>query len=173
MQLTYQFSAQVTFSGMRIYAGQGESGQIAVRRISCPVHRPPPAAAGVLDCSGYRDRHDRLPDGAGGPEYAAGPTGFSVDVDTVENPSAPLTGQLRTTDFMTFQIPGFAGTGAASESVCTRCARHPEAVLAGTVVFDVNYRLAAGAQIAGMDIDGNVTRRPYPPIHRDRATLMP
>ena len=95
MQLTYQFPAQVTFSGMRVYAGQGESGQIAVAADLCAGHAIGCQRRGRVDCSGYPDRHDRLADGAGGSEHTAGPTNFSVDVDTVENPSAPLTGQLR------------------------------------------------------------------------------
>jgi uncharacterized protein (TIGR03437 family) len=58
---------------------------------------------------------------------------------------------------MTFQIPGFAGSGAASEIGLHTLRQESGSVLAGTVIFDVNYRLAAGAQITGMDIDGSVT----------------
>ena len=156
MQLTYQFPAQVTFSGMRVYAGQGESGQLAVPADLMPG--TPSTASGTGGLTAPATEIDMTDSQVvqAVENIMLGPTNFSVDVDTVENPSAPLTGQLRGTDFMTFQIPGFAGAGAASEVGLHTLRQASGSVLAGTVVFDVNYRLAAGAQITGMDIDGNV-----------------
>src|ERR1035441_551150 len=156
IQLTYQFPGQVTFSGMRVYAGQGESGQIAVAADLMPGTPSAASGAGVLTAPATEiDMTDSQMVQAV-QNMLAVPTNFSVDVDTVENPSAPLIGQLRTTDFATFQIPGFAGAGAASEVILHTLRQASGSVVAGTVIFDVNYRLAAGAQIAGMDIDGNV-----------------
>jgi uncharacterized protein (TIGR03437 family) len=164
MQLTYQFPAQVTFSGMRIYAGQGEGGQIAVAANIMPGTLSAAGGAGVLAIPATQIDMQNAQMVQAVQTILLGPPGFSVDVDTVENPSAPLTGQLRETDFMTFQIPGFAGTGAASGIGLHTLRQASGAVLAGTVVFDVNYRLAAGAQIAGIDIDGNV---PSPAVSTD------
>src|ERR1039457_6937741 len=157
MQLTYQFPAQVTFSDMRVYAGQGENGQIAVAADLMPG--PPSAAsgAGVLTAPATEIDMTDSQMVQSVQNMLAVPANFSVDVDTVENASAPLTGQLRGTDFMTFAIPGFAGAGAASEIGLHTLRDASGSVLAGTVAFDVNYRLAAGAQITGIDIDGNVT----------------
>lgn len=156
LQLSYQFATQVTFSGMRVYAGQGESGQIAVAAELMPGTPSAASGAGVLTVPATQIDMTDSQKVQAVQNVLTGPTNFSVDVDTVENPSAPLTGQLRTTDFMTFQIPGFAGTGAASEIGLHTLRNASGSVVAGTVIFDVNYRLAAGAQITGMDIDGDV-----------------
>jgi uncharacterized protein (TIGR03437 family) len=161
IQLTYQFPAQVTFSGMRVYAGQGESGPIAVAADIMPGTPSAASGAGVLTVPPTQiDMTDSQMVQAAQSMLLGGLTGFSVGVDTVENPSAPLTGQLRGTDFMTCQVPGFAGAGAASAIGLHTLRQESGSVAAGTVVFDVNYRLAAGAQIAGMDIDGTVTAPP-------------
>ena len=161
IQLTYQFPAQVTFSGMRVYAGQGESGPIAVAADIMPGTPSAASGAGVLTVPPTQiDMTDSPMVQAAQSMLLGGLTGFSVGVDTVENPSAPLTGQLRGTDFMTCQVPGFAGAGAASAIGLHTLRQESGSVAAGTVVFDVNYRLAAGAQIAGMDIDGTVTAPP-------------
>jgi uncharacterized protein (TIGR03437 family) len=157
MQLTYQFPAQVTFSGMRVYVGPGESGQIAVAADLMPGTSSAASGAGVFTAPATEIDMTNSQMVQAVESMLLGPTNFSVDVDTVENPSAPLTGQLRGTDFMTFQIPGFAGSGAASEIGLHTLRQESGSVLAGTVIFDVNYRLAAGAQITGMDIDGSVT----------------
>jgi uncharacterized protein (TIGR03437 family) len=156
MQLSYQFPAQVTFSGMRIYAGQGESGSIAVPAELMPGTPSASGGGGILTVPATEIDMTNSQMVQALQSILAGPTGFSVDIDTVENPSAPLTGQLRTTDFMTFQIPGFAGTGAASEVGLHTLRLANGSVIAGTVVFDVNYRLAAGAQITGIDLDSTV-----------------
>jgi uncharacterized protein (TIGR03437 family) len=156
IQLTYQFPGQVTFSGMRVYAGQGESGQIAVAADLMPGTPSAASGAGVLTVPATEIDMTGSQMVQAVQSMLASPTNFSVDVDTVENPSAPLIGQLRTTDFATFQIPGFAGAGAASEIGLHTLRQASGSIVAGTVIFDVNYRLAAGAQIAGMDIDGNV-----------------
>jgi len=156
MQLSYQFPAQVTFSGMRIYAGQGESGSIAVPAELMPGTPSASGGRGILTVPATEIDMTNSQMVQALQSILAGPTGFSVDIDTVENPSAPLTGQLRTTDFMTFQIPGFAGTGAASEVGLHTLRLANGSVIAGTVVFDVNYRLAAGAQITGIDLDSTV-----------------
>ena len=161
IQLTYQFPAQVTFSGMRVYAGEGESGPIAVAADIMPGTPSAASGAGVLTVPPTQiDMTDSQMVQAAQSMLLGGLTGFSVGVDTVENPSAPLTGQLRGTDFMTCQVPGFAGAGAASAIGLHTLRQESGSVAAGTVVFDVNYRLAAGAQIAGMDIDGTVTAPP-------------
>ena len=157
MQLTYQFPAQVTFSGMRVYVGPGESGQIAVAADLMPGTSSAASGAGVFTAPATEIDMTNSQMVQAVESMLLGPTNFSVDVDTVENPSAPLTGQLRGTDFMTLQIPGFAGAGAASEIGLHTLRQESGSVLAGTVIFDVNYRLAAGAQITGMDIDGSVT----------------
>ena len=155
--LTYQFPAQVTFSGMRVYTGRGESGPIAVAADIMPGTPSAASGTGVLTAPATQiDMADPQMVQAVQSMLLGGFTGFSVDVDTVENPSAPLTGQLRGTDFMTFQIPGFPGAGAASRIGLHTLRQESGSVAAGMVAFDVNYRLAAGAQIAGMDIDGNV-----------------
>ncbi len=157
MQLTYQFPAQVTFSSMRVYTGQGDSGQIAVPADLMPGTLSAADGTGVLTVPATEIDMTNSQMVQAVESILLDPTGFSVDVDTVENPFAPLTGELRGTDFMTFQIPGFAGAGAASEIGLHTLRQDSGSVLAGTVVFDVNYRLAAGAQIAGLDIDGSVT----------------
>jgi uncharacterized protein (TIGR03437 family) len=156
LQLSYQFQAQATFSGMRVYAGQGEGGEIAVAADLTPGTPSAASGAGVLTAPPTEIDMTNAQMVQAVQNMLLGPTNFSVVVDTVESPSAPLTGQLRGTDFMTFPIPSFAGAGAASE-ISLHTLRQPSgSVVAGTVIFDVNYRLAAGAQIAGMDIDGTV-----------------
>src|ERR1017187_5999093 len=157
MQLTYQFPAQVTFSDMRVYAGQGENGQIAVAADLMPGTLSAASGAGVLTAPTTEIDMSDSQMVQSVQNMLAVPANFSVDVDTVENASAPLTGQLRGTDFMTFAIPGFAGAGAACEIGLHTLRDAAGSVLAGTVVFDVNYRLKAGAQIRGIDMDGNVT----------------
>jgi len=156
MQLTYQFPAQVTFSDMRVYAGQGESGPIAVAADLMPSTPSAAGGTGVLTAPPTQIDMTSTQMVQAIQSMLLGPTNFSVDVDTVENPSAPLTGQLRGTDFMTFEIPGFAGAGAISRIGLHTLRDASGNVVAGTVAFDVNYRLAAGAQISGMDIDGTV-----------------
>jgi len=86
-----------------------------------------------------------------------GPTNYSVDVDTVEYPSAALSGQLRGTDSMTFEVPNTAGPNSASQIVLHTLRLSSGAVLAGTVIFDINYRLAAGAGINELDIDSDIS----------------
>jgi len=150
---------------MRVYAGQGESGPIAVAADIMPGTPSAASGAGVLTVPPTQiDMTDSQMLQAVQSMLLGGLTGFSVGVDTVENPSAPLTGQLRGTDFMTFQISGFPGAGVASAIGLHTLRQESGSVAAGTVVFDVNYRLAAGAQIAGMDIDGTVTA---PPVSTD------
>jgi uncharacterized protein (TIGR03437 family) len=156
IQLTYDFPAQVTFSGMRVYAGQGESGPIAVAADIMPGTPSTASGAGVLTVPATQIDMTNTEMVQAVQNMLLGPTNFSVDVDTVENPAAPLTGQLRATDFATFQIPGFAGAGAASDIGLHTLRQESGSVLAATVIFDVNYRLAAGAQITGIDIDGDV-----------------
>ena len=164
MQSTYQFPAQVTFSGMRVYAGQGESGQIAVAADLMPGTPSASGGAGVLTAPATQIDMTNIRMVQAVQSMLLAPASYSVDVNTVEDPSAPLTGQLRATDSMSFQIPAFAGTGAASEVRVHTLRQQSGSVLAGTVIFDVNYRLAAGTQITGMDLDGNM---PAPAISTD------
>ena len=168
MQLSYQFSGQVTFSGMRVYAGQGESGQIAVAADLMPGTPSASSGAGALTAPATEIdmTNTKIVQAVEG--MLGRPTSYSVDVDTVENPSAPLIGQLRATDggFLTatgalatwglLPIPGFAGTGGAAEIGLHTLRQASGSVQAATVIFDINYRLAAGAEITGMDIDGSV-----------------
>lgn len=156
LQLGYQFPAQVTVSAMRVYAGQGESGQIAVAADLMPGTQSAASGAGVLIAPATQIDMTNAQMVQAVENMLLGPTNFSVDVDTVENPTAPLTGQLRGTDSMAFTIPVFAGTGTASEVTLHTLRQESGSVIAGTVIFDVNYRLKAGAQISGMDLDGNV-----------------
>jgi uncharacterized protein (TIGR03437 family) len=156
MQLSYQFPAQVTFSGLRVYTGQGEGGPIAVAAEIMPGTPSAASGVGVLTVPATEIDINDTQTVQAVESMLAGPTNFSVDVDTVENPSAPLAGQLRTTDSATFQIPAFAGAGAASTVGLHNLRQSSGSVAAGTVIFDVNYRLAAGAQIAAIDIDGSV-----------------
>jgi len=164
MQVTYQVPAQVTFSTMRVYSGQGQSGQIAVAADLQPGTVSAAGGTGVLAAPSTEIdmRNTQMVQAVEG--ILGGPGNFSVDVDTVENPSAPLTGQLRGTDFMTFQIPGFAGTGGDSEVGLHTLRNAAGSVIAGTVIWDVNYRLAAGAQITGLDLDGDISS---PPVTTD------
>jgi uncharacterized protein (TIGR03437 family) len=158
LQLSYQFPTQVTFSGMRIYTGQGENGPIALAADIMPG--TPSAAGGTGILTAPPTQIDMTDSGmvqAVQSMLFGGLTGFSVDVDTVESPSAPLTGQLRGTDYMMFQIPAFAGAGAASAIGLHTLREESGSIAAGTVIFDVNYRLAAGTQITDIDIDGSVT----------------
>jgi len=161
MQTSYQLSAQATFSSMRIYA---QSGQLAVPADLAPGTLSAAGGAGLLTAPATEIDMGNLQIVQAVQGILTGPGNFSVDVDTVENPSAPLTGQLRGTDFMTFQIPGFAGSSAAAEIGLHTVRQASGAVIAGAVVFDVNYRLSAGAQITGMDIDGDI---PAPAVTTD------
>jgi len=155
IQVAYQFPSQVTFSGMRIYTGQGESGPVAVPADLMPGTPSAASGAGMLIVPSTQVDPNNNPQMIQAIQnLLANPTNFSVDVDTVENPSAPLTGQLHATDFMTLQIPNLAG--AASDVMLHTLRKSSGSVIAGTVVFDINYRLAPGAQIAGLDIDGDI-----------------
>jgi uncharacterized protein (TIGR03437 family) len=157
MQLGYQYPAQVTFSAMRIYAGQGEGGRLAVPAALIPGTQSAAGGAGVLTAPATQiDMTDREMVQAVQSMLVA-PTGFSVNVDTVEYPGTALSGQLRGTDLMKFPVPNVAGTGAASEIRLHTLRYASGEVLAGTVVFDVNYRLPAGTQITGLNIDGSVS----------------
>ena len=159
MQLSYQFPSQVTFSGMRIYVGQGEGGRLAIPAELIPGTLSAAGGAGVLTVPATQIDMTDLQMVQAVQSMLQAPVNFSVNVDTVEYPGATLRGQLRTTDMMTFPIPNVAGV--ASE-IRLHTLRYPSGgVLAGTVIFDVNYRLPAGARITGLDIDGNV---PAPPV---------
>ena len=158
MQLGYQFPAQVTFSGMRIYAGQGEGGKLAVPAELIPGTQSAAGGSGVLTVPPTQIDMTDLQMVQAVQSMLQAPVNFSMNVDTVEYPGATLGGQLRATDMMTFPIPNVAG--AASE-IRLHTLRYPSGgVLAGTVIFDVNYRLPAGAQITGLDIDGDVSAPP-------------
>jgi uncharacterized protein (TIGR03437 family) len=152
-QLTYQFPAQVTFSGMRIY---GQAGQLAVPADLAPGTLSDSSGVGLLTAPPTEIDMGDAQMVQAVQNILTGPSNFSVDVDTVENPAAPLTGQLRGTDLMTFQIPGFTGSGTASAIDLYTLRESSGSVLAGTVLFDVNYRLAAGTEITGMDLDGTI-----------------
>jgi uncharacterized protein (TIGR03437 family) len=156
MQLTYQFSAQVTFSSLRIYAGQGQGGAEAVAADLMPGTKSAAGGTGVLSVPATQVSMTDTAMVQAVQKILSGPTNFSVDVGAVENPSAPLTGPLRVTDSMTFPVPGFAGAGAASQISLHTLRTASGSVAAGTVLFDVNYRLAAGAQISGVNIDGSI-----------------
>ncbi len=156
MQLSYQYPAQVTFASMRIYKGQGQGGQLAVPADLQPGTLSAASGSGVLSAPPTEIDMTNTQMVAALQNILYVPTNFSVDVDTAESPSAPLTGQLRATDFMTFQIPNFAGNGATSEVRLHTLRASSGSVVAGTVIFDVNYRLSAGTQITGLDIDGSV-----------------
>ncbi len=159
-QLNYLFTSPVTFSGMRVYAGQGETGAIAVAAGILPGTASASSGAGVLTVPATEIdmTNSQLVQAVQG--MLTGPSNFSVDVNTVENPSAPLTGQLRVTDSMTFQIPGFAGSGAASAVALHTVRKASGEVQAATVIFDVNYRLAAGSPITAVDLDGTIAATP-------------
>jgi len=157
MQLAYQFPAQVTFSGLRVYTGQGESGQIAVVADILPGTPSASGGSGVLSAPATEIDMSNTQMVTAVQNMLLGPTTFSVDVNTVEDSTTPLTGQLRTTDSMTFPIAAFVGSGAASQIVLHTLRQPSGSVQAGTVIFDVNYRLPAGAKISGVDIDGSVT----------------
>ena len=159
MQLSYQFPSQVTFSGMRIYVGQGEGGRLAIPAELIPGTLSAAGGAGVLTVPATQIDMTDLQMVQAVQSMLQAPVNFSVNVDTVEYPGATLGGQLRFTDMMTFPIPDVAG---AASGIRLHTLRYPSGgVLAGTVIFDVNYRLPAGAQITGLDIDGNV---PAPPV---------
>lgn len=153
MQLTYQFPTQVTFSSMRVY---GANGQLVVPADLAPGTPSAASGAGLLATPATEIDMSNAQMVQAVQSILTGPVNFTVDVATVENPSALLTGQLHGTDFMTFQIPGFAGSGANSEVRLHTLREASGSVLAGTVIFDVNYRLAAGAGITGLDIDGSI-----------------
>lgn len=153
MQASYQFPAQVTFSSLRVYE---QSGQIAMAAALIPGTLSSAGGAGVLTAPASQiDMSDSQMVHAV-QNMLLGPGNFSVQVGTVESPAAPLSGQLRSTDFMTFQIPGFANSGGASLVGLHTLREASGNVLAGTVVFDVNYRLAPGSEISQVDIDGQV-----------------
>jgi uncharacterized protein (TIGR03437 family) len=156
IQLSYQFPAQVTFSGMRIYSGQGESGRIAVSALVAPGTQSAAGGAGVLTTPSTEIDMSNLQMVQGVQNVLVGRSNFSVDVDTVENPNAPLTGQLRGTDSMTFQFanPHESNTAWAIRLYTLRTAAGQ--VQAATVIFDVNYREPAGAQFASLGIDSSI-----------------
>jgi len=156
MQTAYQFPSQVTLSGMRIYTGQGGTGSIAVAADLMPGTPSAAGGAGVLTAPATQIDMANSTLVKAVQDILLGPANFSMAVDTVENPTAPLTGTLRVTDSMIFQIPGFAGSGAASEVALHTLREASGEVVAGTVIFDVNYRLTEGAQIEGIVIDDNI-----------------
>ena len=167
MQIAYQFPAQVTFSATRIYAGQDQSGALAVAADVIPGTQSVASGAGVQAIPGTQIdmSNPQMVEAVQG--ILLGPTNYSVDVDTVEYPSAALSGQLRGTDSMTFEIPNTAGPNSASQIVLHTLRLSSGAVLAGTVIFDINYRLAAGAGISELDIDGDISASPIGTVTTD------
>ncbi len=156
MQLAYQFAAQVTFSALRVYAGQGQGGQLAIPAELQPGTKSAVSGTGVLNAPATEIDMSNTRMVQWVQSMIVSPGSFTVVVDTLENLTAPLTGPLRGTDAMTFQLPNLAGSATAS-AVNLHTLRWPSGgVLAATVIFDVNYRLAAGSQITGLDIDGSV-----------------
>jgi uncharacterized protein (TIGR03437 family) len=156
MQLSYQFPAQVTFSGMRIYAGQGEGGKLVIPAEIIPGTQSTASGAGVLVLPATQIDMQNSHMVQAVESMLAGPGSFSVDVDTVEYPTGFLSGQLRGTDSMVFPLPNMVGTGVAS-TIELHTLRYPSGgVLAGTVIFDVNYRLPAGMKATSLTIDGDI-----------------
>ena len=121
MQFGYQFPSQVTFSSLRIYPGQGQSGTPAVAAAILPGTLSASSGPGTLAAPATEVDMTNIQMMQAVESLLQSPGSYSVSVGTVENPAAPLTGLLRNTDLMTFQIPGFAGSGAASQVRCTRC----------------------------------------------------
>ncbi len=156
MQLSYQFSSQATFSGMRIYSGQGEGGPISVSALLAPGTPSAAGGAGVLAVPPTEIDMNNAAMVQAAQNILTGPTGFSVNVDTVENPAAPLTGQLRGTDSMTFQIANPQGSGTAWAVRLHTLRDSSGNVQDGTVIFDVNYRAAAGAQVTLLELDTSI-----------------
>ncbi len=156
MQVAYDLPAQATFSGLRIYAGPGGTGSIAVAADILPGTLASSTGSGTLTVPATQIDIAGSAMAEAVQSLLASPTSFSIALDLVENPSAPLAGQLRAADSMTFQIPGFAGSGAASEIILHTLRQASGSIVAGDVVFDVNYRLAANAAITQIDIDGAI-----------------
>ena len=167
LQIAYQFPAQVTFSAIRIYAGQGQSGKLAVAADVIPGTQSAAAGTGVQAVPSTQIDISNPQMVAAVQGMLLGPTAYSVDVDTAEYPSAALSGQLRGTDSMTFQIANTAGPDSTSQIVLHTLRWASGAVLAGTVIFDINYRMAAGTGISELDIDGDISASPMGAIATD------
>ena len=155
-QFGYQFPSQVTFSSLRIYAGQWQSGTPAVAAAILPGTLSASSGAGTLAAPATEVDMTNIKMVQAVESLLQSPGSYSVSVGTVENPAAPLTGQLRNTDLMTFQIPGFAGSGANSQVRLHTLRLASGDVQAGTLIMDVNYRFGAGTQITDLDVDGAI-----------------
>ncbi|MFN7993661.1 MAG: hypothetical protein U0Q18_08680 [Bryobacteraceae bacterium] len=156
VQTSYRFSSQVTFSAVRIYAGQGTAGKLVIPMDLQPGTLSDPSGSGILSAPGTEIDMTNTQMVQAVQNMMLAPGGFSANISTVENPSAPLSGTLRLTDSMTFQIPGEGGSGGASEIFLHTLRSSSGQVVAGTLIFDVNYRLPAGTPISGLDIDGTI-----------------
>lgn len=158
MQLAYQFPGKVTLASMRIY---DRSGKPAIPGAVLPGTQSATSGSGMLTVpSGEIDMSNRaMVEAVQG--LLASPGNFTIKVGTVEYPTATLSGQLRGTDSMSFPMANVAGTGAASNIELHTLRDTSGGVQAGTVIFDVNYRLPAGAVINAADVDGSI---PNPPI---------
>ena len=153
-QAVYQFPSQVTFSSMRIFAGQGVDAQLEVPALLLPGTPSAASGTGVLTAPPTQIDNPQLVQAV--QNLLTNPGSFSVNITTADNPTDPLVGTLRGTDTMTFPIAAFAGSGGASAVTLHTLRDNSGNVTAGAATFDVNYRLAAGAQISGLDIDGTL-----------------
>ncbi|HVN03342.1 MAG TPA: hypothetical protein VMT86_02930 [Bryobacteraceae bacterium] len=161
IQTSYQFSGQVTFSGLRIYSPQG---QIVFATDLLPGTVSAANGVGVLAVPATEVDTSTIQQQQLIESILTGPGSYSVQLDTVEYPGAPLTGTLRSTDSMTLPIPAFANAGAASVIGLHTLRAASGSIAAGAVVFDVNYRLPADAQISQLDLDGGLIS---PPVSTD------
>ena len=161
MQAAYEFNGPVTFSGLRIYSQQG---QIVVAANLLPGTMSAATGAGVLTTPATEVDTSTAQQQQAVESILNSPGSYSVQIDTVENPTAPLSGALRGADSMILPIPAFPNAGAASVIGLHTLRTASGSIVAGTLVFDVNYRLAARSAISQLDIDGDIVA---PPVTTD------
>jgi uncharacterized protein (TIGR03437 family) len=155
-QLSYQLAAPATFASLRVYGGSGTGGDIAVAADVIPGTQSAGSRVGTLSVPATEIDMTNAALVKAVQGMLTGPTAYSVEVATVENLTQPLAGQLRGTDSMSFQIASPHETGAAWAAYIHTLRQSSGAVEAGTIIFDLNYREPAGAQLTLLNIDGDI-----------------
>ena len=114
MEVSYEFASQVTFSGLRLYSGQAESGTIAVTAALEPGTASNTSGTGVLTAPATEVDTSVAANVQAVEGIISNPGSYAVGVDTLEHADASLTGALRSTDAMRLQIAGFTNPLTAS-----------------------------------------------------------
>jgi hypothetical protein len=158
--VNYAFPTQVTFTGLHVHTGAaGINGPVT---LNSGLRSATANANGV---GNLRFRNEMDPNNAASVEALellfSNPGNTYINLHTTDNPGGVVRSQLRNTDALTFPVtldprnenPAIdsSANGFASVTAYTLRAENGS-VIAGNVLFDVNYRLPGDAEITGLHV---------------------